>query len=175
MHIIFWFLLSYRRHCYYYFHKNMLIEVNKKCTLWNNGNIIICKGCSKTNSSYFIMLAHGIRGRWWHGSRGWTFLLISHYILLLCDEWQQRGSLTIWCLTRKSIWRKSVAEFLHEEKITSIGIHQCLLNIYGVQSVKLSIVRQWVVCFTYGDSDVKYSHVPDCHAHVIPWNEECLN
>jgi len=33
---------------------------------------------------------------WWYSSEGWPFLPIFHYILLLCDRWQQRGILTIW-------------------------------------------------------------------------------
>ena len=29
------------------------------------------EGCSKSNASYFMMLAYDIRGQcWWHGSRG---------------------------------------------------------------------------------------------------------
>ena len=31
-----------------------------------------------------------------------------HYILLLCDRWQKRGSLTEWHLTWKCIWSKGV-------------------------------------------------------------------
>ena len=42
------------------------------------------EGCFESNASYFIRLAHDITGRcWWDGSRGWTFLPTSHYILLL--------------------------------------------------------------------------------------------
>ena len=46
--------------------------------------VILDEDCSKTNVSYFITLAHGIRGRcWWYGSRGRTFPLIFCDILLL--------------------------------------------------------------------------------------------
>ena len=45
---------------------------------------------------------------WWYGSGGWTFLPIFPYILLLCNSWQQRGSLTKWCLSWKCIWSKAV-------------------------------------------------------------------
>jgi len=66
-------------------------------------------GCSKSNVSYFITPAHSVRGRsWWYGSRGWTFPPISHYILLLHDRWQQRGSLTKRPLTWKCTWSRSV-------------------------------------------------------------------
>ncbi len=69
-------------------------------------------GHSKSNASYFIMLAHNIRGGcWWYGSRGWTFPPISHYklLLLLCDRWQQRSSLTEWRLIWKCIWSKGAS------------------------------------------------------------------
>ena len=63
------------------------------------------EGCSESNSSYFKMLAHSVGGRcWWYGSRGWTFLPVFYQILLLCDRWQQRGSLTKWHLAWKFAW-----------------------------------------------------------------------
>ena len=66
-------------------------------------------GSSESSASYFMMLTHDVRGRCrWYGSRGWTFPPIFHYILLLCDRWQQRGSLTECHLTWKCIWRKDV-------------------------------------------------------------------
>ena len=86
-------------------------------------------GCSKSNASYFMMLAHNVRrevpwvalvprGRskprsssWaqqWPGSRDRTFAPIFHYILLLCDKWQQMDSLAQWYLTWKSVWNKGV-------------------------------------------------------------------
>ena len=69
------------------------------------------EGCSENNASYFNMLAHNIRGScWWDGSRGWTFALIFHSILLPWDEWQQMAHcFTQWCLTWKCVWSKSVS------------------------------------------------------------------
>jgi len=67
-------------------------------------------------------------------------------------------------------------EFLHAEKMASTDIHQCLLNVCGDQPVDVSTVRQWVVDFSSGDSDVKdkpHSGQP-CRA-VAPQNEECVN
>lgn len=53
--------------------------------------------CSKSNGSQTVLWAHKMRGRcWWYGNRVWTFSQTFHYILLLCDRWQQRGSLTKW-------------------------------------------------------------------------------
>ena len=63
----------------------------------------------ESNASYFITFTHDIRGEWWYGSRGWTFLTLLCYMLLPCDRWQQRGSLTEWHLTWKCMWSKGVA------------------------------------------------------------------
>jgi len=68
------------------------------------------RAASKVMSSTLLCWPITIRGRcWWYGSRGWTFPPIPHYMLLLCNQWQQRGSLTEWCLTRKCIWSTGVA------------------------------------------------------------------
>ena len=45
------------------------------------------------------------------------------------------------------------AEFLRAEKMAPIHIHQHLLYIYGDQTLDVSTVRQWVVCFSSGDSE----------------------
>ena len=67
------------------------------------------QGCSESNASCFMMSAHNIRGGcWWDGSRGWTFPPAFHGMLLLCDRWQQRGTLTEWRLTWKCGWSKAV-------------------------------------------------------------------
>ena len=66
----------------------------------------ICEGCSKSNASYFVMLIHDNRGRWrWYSSKRWTFLPIFPYILLPCNGWQQRSSLTE-CLAWKCGWSR---------------------------------------------------------------------
>jgi len=65
--------------------------------------------CFKSNASYFTMSYHTNRGGCWqYGSRDWTFPMILHFMSLPCDRWQQRGSLTKWCLTWKCIWSKDV-------------------------------------------------------------------
>ena len=45
---------------------------------------------------------------------------------------------------------------LQAEKIALIDIHQHLLNVYRHQTVDVSTERQWEVCFSSGDSSVKY-------------------
>ena len=58
----------------------------------------------------FIMSARNIRDRcWWHGRRAWMFPPVSHYILLLCNRWQQRGGLTKWPLIWKGRRSKGVS------------------------------------------------------------------
>ena len=72
--------------------------------------LIKYEGCSKSNASHFIVLAHNIRsGCWWYDSRGWTFPPISHYMLLPHDSWLQRGSLTEWCLTWTCVRSKDIS------------------------------------------------------------------
>ena len=94
------------------------------------------EGYSESDTSYFIMLTNNIRGKWWYGSRGWIFLQIYYYILLLCSRWQQRGSLTKWCLTWKWVWSKGVSlNSFRQRKIVRIDIHRCLLNVYGDQTL----------------------------------------
>jgi len=39
-----------------------------------------------------------------------------------------------------------------EKKMVPIGIHQCFLNSYGDQTVDVSAVRWWVLCFSSGNS-----------------------
>ena len=61
--------------------------------------------------------------------------------------------------------QKYVTEFLHEEKMAPIDIHQWLLNIPGDQTVDVSPVRWWVMCFTAVVTVMwKTSPVPDIHS-----------
>ena len=53
--------------------------------------------------------------------------------------------------------QRCVTEFPHVEKITLTDIHWHLLNVSGDQTVDVSIVRQWVVHFSRGNSNVKDS------------------
>ena len=43
-------------------------------------------------------------------------------------------------------------EFLHEEKITSTDTHGCTLTVDRDQTAHKSTVRQWVMCFSTGNS-----------------------
>ena len=115
------------------------------------------EGCSESNASHFIMLAHNNRGGcWWYDSRGWTFPPTSHYILLQYDKWQHRGNLTECCLTCKCLWSKAVSlNFSMHKKMALTDIHQYLLNVDGEQTVDVSIARQWVLHISSGDNSMK--------------------
>ena len=54
-------------------------------------------------------------------------------------------------------------ELLCAEEMAPIDIHQHFVNIYGDQTLDVSTMRQWVVCFSGGNSDVNDSHIPDGH------------
>jgi len=106
-----------------------------------------------------------------------AFSPIFHYILLQCDRWQQRDSLTK-TVSDMEVWMKQrcVTEFLHVEKITPTNIHWHLLNVDGDQTVDVSTVRQWVMRFSSGDSHMKDKPCSGCpQTAVTPWNEEPLN
>jgi len=92
---------------YFFLIKN-ITDLNKFCYLYKLTILLNYEGCFEINISCVIMLIHNIRC-WCYGSRGWTFTPISHYILLQCDRWQQRGSLTPWRLTWKCGWNEGVS------------------------------------------------------------------
>ena len=155
--------------------------------LWwaNNKCHISCSydGSYESNASYFMMLAHDIKGAWWrYGSRSWTFPPTSRYILLPCDRWQQSGRLTKWRLTWKRGWSKSVSlNSSMQKKTASINIHWRVLDVGGDQTADVSTVRRWVVPFS---NKWQCKWVPsagaDCYGHgtqalVLCWWKHTAN
>ena len=135
------------------------------------------KGYSKSNASYFTILAHYLRGRcWWHGSKS-SFSHQYCYVLLPCDRHQQRVSVIKWHLTWKCGWSKGVVlNSSLQKKNAPLDIHWFLLNIYGDQAVDVSTGRQWVVHFSSSASNTKDKpHSEWSYTTVTPWNEECLD
>lgn len=136
------------------------------------------KGCSESNASHFFVSAHTIRGRsWWHSSRGEAESSHQYSDIYCCwVTWQQRGCLAERLRTWKRGWSKCVVEFLYEEQMASIVIQWYFLNAYRYQTVDVNTVRQWVVHFSSGDSDVKNKTCSGwpCVAD-IPQNEKCLD
>ena len=93
--------------------------------------LLIYKGCSKSNASYFIMLAHNISGEcWWYGSTRQVEPSHQHSI-------PDKTAADMEVLMKQ----RCVIEFHHEKKIASTDLHQCLLNIYGDHTVDMSTVR----------------------------------
>ena len=123
------------------------------------------------------MLAHNIRGRcWWYGRRGWTFLPIDHYMLLPCDRWQQRGSVTEYHLTWKCVRSKDVS--------LNSSLWKKLQPLTFTQDCWMFMEsKQWNwaqrgggVCFSSDNRNLKdksHSEWP-CTA-VIPCNKEHFN
>jgi len=115
---------------------------------------LLYEGCSRSNDSYFIMLDHNIRGGYrLCDSRDWTFPPVFPYLLLLCDRWQQRDSLTKWCLTWKCAWSRGVSL---NSSMWKNGTHwhsSTLAKVSGDQTVDMSSVKRWVVHFSSGESE----------------------
>lgn len=60
-------------------------------------------------------------------------------------------------------------ELLHAD------IRRCLLNVYGHQTLHMSTVRRWLVCFSSNDSNMKDKpHSRQCTTDT-PQNEEHFN
>ena len=116
--------------------------------------------CSKSNVSYFVMLAHNIRGGcWWDGSRGWTYLPILHGIWLLCNRGKQRGSLAEWHPTWKCTWSNGVSL---SSSVGKNGTHWhslMLVNVYRDWTVDVSTVRQWWCISAVATATWNTSHV----------------
>ena len=85
-------------------------------------------------------------------------------------EPSQQYSITCCCHvidgSRGAVWHSGVwhgvqmkqrcaTEFFHVEKMAPTDIHWHLQNVYGNQTLDMNTVRQWVVPFSSGDSDMK--------------------
>ena len=75
---------------------NFLWQLLAHISLWILSSTVYVRGLLQKQCSLYVMrLAHDIRGGcWWYSSRGWAFPPVFHHMLLLCDRWQQRGTLT---------------------------------------------------------------------------------
>jgi len=72
--------------------------------------LLIYEGCFESNA-------------WWYGSGGSTFPPVSHYMLLLCDRWQQRGTDTTVSDVEAHMKQRCVVKSLCGEKMASGDIH----------------------------------------------------
>ena len=98
-------------------------------------------------------MVHNVRGGcWWYGSRSCALPPILHYILLLCDRWQQRGSVTKEHLTWKCIGSKGGSPNPSMWK-NGTHWHSSMLDEHLWRpAVAVSTVRLWMVCFSIGNS-----------------------
>jgi len=119
------------------------------------------EGCSESNASCFMMLAHSIRGWcWWYGSRGWTFPQTPLYFVAVWQLAAEGQSNKMASDVETYMKQRCRTAFLHMEKIAYTDIHWHLLNVYGW------ILAQWgsgccisaVVAVTW-----KTSYVLDAH------------
>jgi len=103
------------------------------------------------------MLAHNIISGWlWYGYRVWTFPPIFCYMLLLCNRWQQRGSLTERCLTWKHVWSKWVEPSSSmQKKWYPLTFIDACLKASGDQTVDVNAERLWVLCFSSSYTNMK--------------------
>jgi len=91
------------------------------------------------------------------------------YILLPHDRWQTRGKTSKWPLMWKWKWSRGVSSNSSMQKIWHT-LTFTTLNIDRAQTLDVSTVRQRMVCFSNGDSDVKTSRAPDGHVQLpYPW------
>jgi len=96
----------------------------------------------------FLMLVRNIIcGCWWYGSRGWTFLSRFHYMLLLRYKWQQKGSLTKWCLTWKCLWSKveSLNSSMKNKLYPLTFIHICWTFMENKQRMWVQWSGRWCI------------------------------
>lgn len=67
----------------------------------------------------------------WCGSRGWTLPPVFCSLLLLCDRWQQRGTLTEWRPNLKCVWSRGVSlDSSMQKSMILTDIRQCLLDLW---------------------------------------------
>jgi len=124
------------------------------------------KSCCKSNASDFITLAHNIGVH--AGSKGWTFPPILHYILLSCDRWQQRGSVTKWHLTWKRLQIKGV--LLNSSMWKKLQHWHSLVFAEHLRRPNCGIEHS-EACFSSGNSDTKGKpHPGSLHrCHTMKW------
>jgi len=84
------------------------------------------EGCSDSNISYFCKLAYDVRGGYWYGSKGWTFLdnILLHVVAVwqMAAEGQSDKMVSDMDMHLKQM---CVSEFLHVENMAPPGIHWC--------------------------------------------------
>ena len=112
------------------------------------------KYCCKSNVSCFTVLAHNISKVSIGGIAIEAEPSHQYSIMLCCCVTDgSRGILTKRSLTCKCIWSKDLSMNSSMQKKTApTDIDPCFLNCYWNQTVNVSMVRCWAVCFSSRDS-----------------------
>ena len=134
------------------------------------------EGCFESNT-YFIILAHAIRvGCWWYGSRGWIFPPISRYMLLPCDRWQKRGTLTDWRLPWKCTWNNVCHWDLPCRTNGTCWHSPTLVNTDRDQTVDVNTVRGGWCIFSSSDSSHLHSYrcLEAWHTALVHHWKKCI-
>jgi len=125
-------------------------ELNEKYCIWSVIRILNLKVQSARAA---LNVMSPVLLCWLYSSRGWALLPVFHYIVLLCDRWQQKGQCDTMALAWKCIW--SIGMELNSSMWKKNGIHWHLSTLaeHFVETKQwMWAVRRWLVCFSSGDS-----------------------
>ena len=126
----------------------------------------LCEGCSESNASYFIMLAHVRGGCWWCDSRDWTFppnipLDAAAVWQMAAEGHSERMSMTWKCIWSKgvqlnsSMWKK-----IHPLTFTDTCWTLMEIKQDGDKHGTQPLVHRWRRCIASGGDYVeKYKQV----------------
>ena len=106
-----------------------------------------CEGCSEINASYFIMLAHDVRGGcWWYGSR---LNLPAKIPLHFVSMWQiAAGGQSDNTVSDMEVYVKELNSSMRKKMHLLTFINPC----WVFMETKQWMWAQWVVHFNSGDS-----------------------
>ena len=103
------------------------------------------EGCSESNASHCMVLAHDVRGGcWWCGSRGRTFPPVFHDNIAV-QQMAAEGQSDSGSDVEVHMKQRCVTELLHVETMSPTDIHGHTRSIGEDQAVDVSTVRLWAV------------------------------
>ena len=148
-----WRPLKFKRNSLWHFRatKAIALEVRHAWGILSEAVLLVYWGCSESNISYVMMLAHDIRDSyWWDGSRGWT---LSRNIPLHFVSVQQMAAKGQSDKMEQCREQRRVTKFLHEKKMALTGIHQHSSECWQRPNSGCKHSEGSVVRFSRGKSD----------------------